>query len=240
MMDGVKQVEGTLITPSQVADPSWKVVGAGDLDGDGWADIVWQNISDGRVAAWLMSGTVCREAALLSIPQVADLRWRIRAIGDFNADGRADLVWWHEASWYLAIWLMDGLHVDIATLGDTGEPPGYEPAGSGDFDGNGNLDLVFVCVKGFWCDLGRVLIVFMNGSEGYDWSEVPFTPIPGNAWKIRAVGDLDGDGKPDLIWQHAQSGDLAVWFMDGINRISGTLLSPSNASDLGWHIVGPK
>jgi hypothetical protein len=142
---------------------------------------------------------------------------------------------------------MNGLHVDIATLGSTYLPFGHELAGSGDFDGDGNLDLVYVCVKGFWCDQGRVLISYMNGSEadgskgdGRSWSEVPFTPIPGNAWKIRAVGDLNADRKPDLIWQHDQSGDLAVWFMDDIHRISGTLLSPSNASDPGWHIVGPK
>jgi hypothetical protein len=33
------------------------------------------------------------------------------------------------------------------------------------------------------------------------------------AWKLKAAGDLDGDGIDDLVWQTA-SGDTAVWFID--------------------------
>jgi len=35
--------------------PNWKVHGSGDFDGDGKADILWQN-TDGRPAVWLMDG----------------------------------------------------------------------------------------------------------------------------------------------------------------------------------------
>ena len=36
--------------------PSWHVVGANDFNGDGNADILWQN-NDGTPAIWLMNGT---------------------------------------------------------------------------------------------------------------------------------------------------------------------------------------
>ena len=41
--------------------------------------------------------------------------------------------------------------------------------------------------------------------------------ISGNDWKIAGVGDFNGDGKPDLVWQH-KDGWLALWYMDGPNR----------------------
>ncbi|PYR37517.1 MAG: hypothetical protein DMF89_21740 [Acidobacteria bacterium] len=37
-------------------------------------------------------------------------------------------------------------------------------------------------------------------------------PLP---WQIVALGDLDGDGKTDLGWRHGQTGDVAVWLMNG-------------------------
>ena len=36
--------------------PSWHVKEAEDTDGDGKADILWQN-ADGTLAVWLMDGT---------------------------------------------------------------------------------------------------------------------------------------------------------------------------------------
>ena len=37
--------------------PSWRVVAAGDFDGNGTSDLVFQNSLDGQVCEWQLNGT---------------------------------------------------------------------------------------------------------------------------------------------------------------------------------------
>jgi hypothetical protein len=48
--------------------------------------------------------------------------------------------------------------------------------------------------------------------------------------------DLNGDGKADLIWHHATTGDVAVWLMNGPAVLAASLIT--QVRDLGWQIVG--
>lgn len=57
-------------------------------------------------------------------------------------------------------------------------------------------------------------------------------------WQVKGFGDFNRDGQPDLLWQHARTGTLAVWLMNGETLVDGQLLSPSSASDLSWTVVG--
>jgi hypothetical protein len=94
-MDGSHMLSGTLLTPGQVDDLGWTIVGAGDFSGDDEWDLVWQH-ADGRVAVWLMHGTTLFDGSLVSAPQVADATWRIHGVGDVNGDGHCDLIWQNE------------------------------------------------------------------------------------------------------------------------------------------------
>ena len=49
------------------------------------------------------------------------------------------------------------------------------------------------------------------------------------------VGDFDGDGKADLVWRHAQTGEVSVWLMNGLTlQRAGSLLT---VNDSGWQIM---
>jgi YD repeat-containing protein len=51
-------------------------------------------------------------------------------------------------------------------------------------------------------------------------------------------GDFTGDGKADLLWQSDLTGELIVWFMNGLTEIDRTYLIPNSVSDTNWKIVG--
>jgi hypothetical protein len=65
LMDGTTRREGRLLTPSAMADLSWRLVAAEDIDSNGTTDLLWQHQVSGKVVAWLMDGTTRRCGAYL-------------------------------------------------------------------------------------------------------------------------------------------------------------------------------
>ena len=49
------------------------------------------------------------------------------------------------------------------------------------------------------------------------------------------ITDLNGDDKPDLIWQNT-NGLVAAWFMDNTNHIGSTLLRNGQRMADGWQL----
>jgi FG-GAP repeat len=67
MMNGILVVSmTTLVAPP----PSWRLVGTSDVNGDGKADILWQN-ADGTTTVWEMNGTTIAAAVAVGIPGAA-------------------------------------------------------------------------------------------------------------------------------------------------------------------------
>ncbi len=67
----------------------------------------------------------------------------------------------------------------------------------------------------------------------------PFAAVANTAWTVAAVGDVSGDGQPDLLWQNRQTGQVLFWLMGGKG---GTQVlsygSPfATVSDTNWRIV---
>jgi hypothetical protein len=91
---------------NRVADPAWRLGGVGDVNGDRFADLVWQH-DDGRLAVWFMQSQNVVGTAVLPYNVGPNSRWQIATIGDVNKDGYADIVWQTTDAW-LAVWLLQG------------------------------------------------------------------------------------------------------------------------------------
>lgn len=108
-LDGLTVTGRVSLDPWTVRDTRWHVVATGDFDRDGKTDLLWKHATEGYLVAWLMNGVTLRSVEWLAPGQLADVGWEIVATGDFNADGRLDIIFQHSSSGYMVAWFMDGL-----------------------------------------------------------------------------------------------------------------------------------
>ena len=156
------------------------------------------------------------------------------AIGkaDFDRDGKPDILF-QDAAGFVATWLMNGATLQSASfltpsnVGDLN----YRVSGTGDFNRDGQEDILFQHTD------GTLAVWYMNRTS-QTGAELLKPSNPGDRnWRVAAVADLNKDGKMDIVFQHTD-GTLAVWFMNGINLSSASLLSPSNPGDRNWRVIG--
>jgi len=229
-MDGlaIKPTEGYLRT---AADTTWQVVGIGDFDGDGKADIVWRNSSSGENYLYPMDGTTIK-ASEGFIRSVADTTWQVAGIGDFDGDGKADIVWRNSASGQNYLYPMDGTTIKptegyIRTVADLA----WQIAAVGDYDGDGKSDLLWRNAS-----TGQNYLYPMDGTtikptEGF------IRTVADQSWQVAGIGDFDGDGKDDILWRNAVTGENYLYPMDGL------AIMPSEGylrtvPDQSWQVAG--
>ncbi|MEJ2215887.1 MAG: FG-GAP-like repeat-containing protein [Gemmatimonadota bacterium] len=150
---------------------------------------------------------------VLSIPFTPGTQ-RQTVQADVNGDHMQDLVF-DELQTAPA---MDVVHVALAngdgtfTLAPPDSSPYNPPEGwenykmlAADVDGDGRSDLV-------WNTLGDSNVVYIAMSHGdgtYDWRDREVHTVPGWTQFTATTGDLNGDGKTDLLWTTAGHGNTS-------------------------------
>jgi hypothetical protein len=149
--------------------------------------------------------------------------------GDFNGDGRPDIVLRNYSNGQNSIWLMNGTTLAqgilLPSIGDTA----WRIEGAADFDRNGSTDLLLRHSTS-----GQNSIWFMNGTQ-LDRG-VLITPLGDLNWRFEGTGDFNGDGHADIVLRNYANGQNSIWLMNGTTLVQGILLPP--VGDVNWAIEG--
>lgn len=207
-----------------------------DFNGDGKIDILWDHKLGDSVTQssgisrnlWLSNG----DGSFTIIYNVAQQNGYyggfVPYIADFNGDGRSDIFWDHKGTNNLSsgssriIWFSTGAGT-VSTFniygnagGLDGYYIGYEPH-IADFNGDGIADILMdhkTQANGQSSGVARDIllgngnggfsqVVNVAGQNGYYGSYVPH------------IGDFNGDGKADILWDHK----LSTGQSSGISRV---------------------
>jgi hypothetical protein len=145
--------------------------------------------------------------------------------GDFNGDGRSDVLLQNSSTGDVAVWLTNGFTVTAgAVVGNPGTA--YRVVGSGDFNGDGRSDILLQNQN-----TGEVAMWLMNG---FTITSGAVISSPGTSWRVATTGDLNGDGRADIILQNTSSNSVAAWMMSGFTLVSGSVVSTPGT---GWRVV---
>ena len=223
VMDGWPHDQGTIAGGWSLTVTTSPLANWSDFNGDGSADILWQNGTTGGCSVWFMAGTALSGSASLG---AMPLGMKIGGTGDLNGDGRPDILWQNVATGECSVWLMSGITVSsTVSLGTVSA--GWQMRGTGDFNGDGRSDIL-------WQNsvTGECSVWLMAGTTV---SSIVSLGKMSTDLMITGTGDFNQDGQSDILWQNTATGEYGIWLMSGVTIDSNVSLGTVS---LDWQMIG--
>ena len=210
----------------------WRLDATGDLDGDGFGDLVWRftgstaNAGDTGVSyVWFTNGTAVTQVRKRG---GAPLDWTLLGAIDVNADGAADMIYISPTNEIRV--LMATPNRTCANLSAGFLPTGFTALKAGPFVRTGRPEVLMRNVT-----TGEVRLLILDGT-GFQLPAATADPNDPNAsctsstlrvlnlaipfaftdpsWMFFGTADFNGDGFLDVVWKRPD-GSLYLWLTSG-------------------------
>ncbi len=205
----------------------WAVVATGDVDGNGQADVMYQNSTTGQLMVVKMGadGMSYNTKYWLGNALAPSTFWVFNGMGDFNGDGSDDILWRRSTDGQVQVWLSstDGLTI-ASKVWVAPRATNWVIKGVGDMNGDGRSDIV-------WRDgtSGQMAVWIMaaGGVTIQTNAWLPEAVTDASGWVYKGLSDTDGDGGTDILYGRTSDGMVMVWQMaaDGVARTSKDWIS---------------
>lgn len=195
----------------------------GDVNGDGRLDLAWDFHDSYNVTLLLGQANggfaLAPNSPIVMKPTGQQPHTHGIGLADLNGDGKLDLASVNNADNDISVALGDGRGgFTLAQRGPFAVGPSPYPPTIGDLNNDGRPDIVSNATatgpqRAQQLANSRALTILINdGQGGFRRSEVPLRT--GQPWS-QAIGDINGDGKPDLVATHHDQSKLTVLLGDG-------------------------
>ncbi|WP_201985876.1 FG-GAP-like repeat-containing protein [Hymenobacter rubidus] len=208
-------------------------VALGDVNGDTRLDVVTANQSSDNVSVFLGAGGTMGSLAPALTYSPGGLRPTGVALGDVNGDGRPDIITGNQSSNTV------GVMLNSATSPGSFLPATSYPSGGtapnivalGDLNGDGRTDIAVG-------NTGSSAVGVLLGSAATPGTFLPAATYPsGSSSPVGiAIGDVNADGKPDLVLGHNSGNTVSVLLNSA--AVPGTFGSPAVYNSGGTGTVG--
>jgi hypothetical protein len=158
------------------------------------------------------------------------------AMADLNGDSKLDLITVNSEDNDVSVALGDGRGgFTRAPKSPFGVGKSPYPLAVGDLNADGHPDIVATSTAYNANNAPNVLtVLFGDGRGDFRKSEVPLRT--GRPWFV-AIGDVNGDGKPDLVTTHAEAKPLTMLLGDGKASFTEAADSPFDLGHSAWAVV---
>jgi hypothetical protein len=198
-----------------------------DFNGDGIPDLV---ILGSGISVLLGNG----DGTFTAGPSPSAFLPGAIAVGDFNGDGILDLAVapaLDEGTSEVLLGYGDGTFTNAGGILENANTVTSNAIAAADFNGDGKLDLVETCASGNEQPCNLLLILSGNGDGSFTQSCE--TPLAFFGSQSMAVGDFNGDGKPDLAVTNSGANGVNVFLNGGgclsvVNTMPATGAGPSS------------
>jgi hypothetical protein len=206
-------MDGATHTSTLNASPNagWQLIGIGDIGGTGHDKLLVRGIGQNEPILSITPGGTTQTLVFgTGADAIPPWNMQLAGTGDFDGDGKSDLLFRDASTRQLLVWYMNG-----HTVASTYTPNISAPLvrGIGDIDGDGHADLIYSPTSATAGLYSTQLDVVYFHARGNSYEDPAFGSLPNSQWRIEQISDANADGRAEIYVRNRKTAEFGMWWV---------------------------